>query len=229
MTPGQGPANAHTGPYSPTDAFGFGWKKFVDNIGPILIGMLVLFVAAFVINVVWNLFVGLVLEGATGVGLFASLLFTAVTGLIAFVVQFLIQAAITRAALALTDGRPIELQTLFSTDQLPAVILGSILISIAASIGLLLCIIPGLVVYFFAQFFVHFAIDKRLDAIEAIKASFAFVNANVGQVLVFTLLFIGAYIAGAILCGIGLLVAVPVAIIAQAYTFRRLQGEPVAA
>lgn len=227
--PAGGATNAHTGPYSPTDAFAFGWKKFTENLGPILIGMLVLFVGALVINFVWNLLVGTLLDNATGVGLFASLLFTAVSGLVLFVVQFLIQAAITRAALALTDGRPIELQTLFSTDQLPAVVLGSILISIAASIGLLLCIVPGIIVYFFAQFFVHFAIDKRLDAIAAIKASFAFVNANVGQVLVFSLLFLVAYVVGAILCGVGLLVAVPVAIIAQAYTFRRLQGEPVAA
>jgi uncharacterized membrane protein len=38
-----------------------------------------------------------------------------------------------------------------------------------------------------------------------------------------------AYFVGAILCGIGLLVAVPVVIIAQAYMWRRLQNMPVAA
>jgi uncharacterized membrane protein len=38
-----------------------------------------------------------------------------------------------------------------------------------------------------------------------------------------------AYIVGALLCGIGLLAAIPVIYIAQGYTYRRLQGEQVAA
>jgi uncharacterized membrane protein len=36
-------------------------------------------------------------------------------------------------------------------------------------------------------------------------------------------------LVGACLCGVGLLVAMPVVTIAAAYTFRVLQGQPVAA
>ena len=35
-------------------------------------------------------------------------------------------------------------------------------------------------------------------------------------------------IAGAILCGVGLLVAIPIAVIGTAYTYRRLHGQQVA-
>ena len=81
---------------------------------------------------------------------------------------------------------------------------------------------------FFSQFFVHFALDKQLPAVEAIKASFAFVNQNLGTLIGFYLATIVAAFVGALLCGVGLLVAIPVIIIGQAYTYRVLQGEPVA-
>ena len=68
-----------------------------------------------------------------------------------------------------------------------------------------------------------------MSPIEAITASFNLVKDNLGTVIIFWLLTILATIAGAIVCGVGLIVAIPVVVIATGYMYKRLQGEPVAA
>ena len=103
------------------------------------------------------------------------------------------------------------------------------MVGVGTAIGYFLCIIPGLIVMFFSQFYVWFIVDKQMGAWDAIKASFSLVNQHLGTLILFFLASVVAYLVGAILCGIGLLVAIPVIYIAQGYTYRRLQGESVAA
>jgi uncharacterized membrane protein len=67
-----------------------------------------------------------------------------------------------------------------------------------------------------------------MPAFEAIKASFGLVNKNLGTVVVLFLASILAFFIGAILCGIGLLVTIPVTIIATAYAYRFMTGQTVA-
>ena len=117
---------------------------------------------------------------------------------------------------------------MFGMANVGTVIAASLLIGLGVGIGTLLCFIPGLIVAFFAQFYVWFIVDRQLGAIDAIKASFGFVNRNLGSVFIFYLASLAAYFVGALACGIGLLVAVPVVYIAQGYTYRKLQGGYVA-
>lgn len=142
---------------------------------------------------------------------------------------YLIQAGIVRGALAITYGRKIEINVLFNKDRLGTVILTGIGVGIASGIGYMLCWLPGLIITFFSQFFVFFIIDKRLGAMDSVKASWSFVNKNLGSLIGLYIASIIAIIIGELLCGIGLLIAIPVVIIAQTYAYRTLQGESVAA
>ncbi|TVR18368.1 MAG: hypothetical protein EA387_14685, partial [Nitriliruptor sp.] len=154
-----------------------------------------------------------------GRGLFGGLLYFGLTGLVFFLGSVIIQAAVVRAALALTRGQTIELQTLFKFDNLPQLLIGALIVAVLTSIGSILCYFPGLIVTFFTQFYVHFLIDQNMTGVDAIKASFKFVNQNLGTLVGFFLASLVAYFLGALLCGIGLLVALPVVFIAQAYTY----------
>jgi len=167
--------------------------------------------------------------GGIGVGGFAWLLYTGFTAIVGFLGFVIIQAAVVRAALALTRGETIELQTLFRFDNLPQLLIGALIVALLSSIGTMLCYIPGLIVTFFVQFYVHFLIDQNMTGVDAIKASFSFVNQNLGTLVGFFLASLVAYFLGVLLCGIGLLVALPVVFIAQAYTYQRLRGVAVAA
>jgi uncharacterized membrane protein len=109
------------------------------------------------------------------------------------------------------------------------VIITSLLIGAMTFVGLLLCILPGFAVLFFTSFALYFVIDRGEDAVTALKSSFTMVKNNFGVLLLFFLASLAAAIVGACACGVGLLVAIPVVVLAQAYTYRTLNGDPVTA
>ncbi len=143
-------------------------------------------------------------------------------------VAFVVQAGIVRAGLAIVDGRPLEMSTLLSTDRLGTVIGASLLVGLITAVGSVLFVLPGVIFAFLAQFFLFFVVDRGEGAWDAIMSSIRFTVDNFVDVLL--LYLVGAVVTtiGALLCGIGLVVAFPVVVIAQAYTFRFLQGQPVA-
>ncbi|HQR81156.1 MAG TPA: hypothetical protein PLT68_13155, partial [Actinomycetota bacterium] len=83
-------------------------------------------------------------------------------------------------------------------------------------------------VAFFGSFFVYFILDQDAGAWDSIMKSFAFVKDNIGNLLLLLILSFIAVFVGALLCGLGLFVAIPVTVIAQAYTYKVLRGQPVA-
>jgi uncharacterized membrane protein len=81
---------------------------------------------------------------------------------------------------------------------------------------------------FFALFTLAYAIDRGLPPIDALKASFTTVRANVGATLLSFLVQFLLVLVGAIPCGLGLFVMVPLALLIQIYTYRRLANGPIA-
>src|SRR5262249_10196531 len=114
-------------------------------------------------------------------------------------------------------------------EDLGQIVLAALIVGVAVTVGLFLCVIPGLIIAFFAQYTLFFLIDRHLPAMDAIRASFGFVNESLGTLVGFYLASLLAIAIGFAVCYIGSLVAIPVVIIAAAFTYRRLQGEPVAA
>jgi hypothetical protein len=218
-------------PFQVGDAFNYGWKKFQEYLGPILIAMVLFIVINIAVNLIGSLFIGGIGEitdpDDIGIGMFFSFGYF-VFGLLSALVSLLIQAAVVRGALDITKGERIELSTFLSTENLGQIILASILLAVGATIGFILCIVPGVILLFYSQFTYQFIIDKGLPAWDAIKASFDLVNRNLGTVVVLFLASILAFFIGAILCGVGLLVTIPVTIIATAYAYRMMTGQPVA-
>ncbi len=242
--PGQQPGAAGANPVSVGDAFNWGWTKFQQNIGPILIAAAIMIVGLAIIEaIVFFLIIGSAAATTTTHTTSYGYTYTTTSGgggilvligwLVFMAVYFvglaLVQLAIIRATLEITYGQPFDLKAMFSTDQIGQYILGAIVVGIATGIGSMLCLIPGLIVMFFSMFWGFFLIDKKLGAIEAIKASIELVNKNIGTLVGFFLATYLAYVVGTLLCGIGLLVAIPVVILATGYMYRRLQGETVAA
>jgi uncharacterized membrane protein len=222
------------------DAFGYGWKKFTENVGPILIAMLVFFLIGAVIYGLQYLVQSVtapettVVSGENGfvvrqsgsglLGVLVSFAFS----VIGFLWNYLVQAAVARGGLAVTEGRPIVLGELLSLNKLGRIILAGIILGLLSFVGLLLCILPGLIVIFFGSYFVYFILDQDAGAWDSIKASFTFVKDNLGSLLLLFILSVIAIFVGALLCGIGLLVAYPVVFIAHAYAYKVLRGQPVA-
>ena len=232
-----------SGGYSVGNAFGYGWTKFTQNVGQILLAVIVLVVVLIVIQLV-GFFIGNAVAcepdlhfNSQGnlVGNDCSGIFTLqnavswVFGLISWVISMIIGAGIVRGALDITEGKELDPKTLLSPHKLPEVIIASILIGFATFIGFILCVIPGILVAFFTSYTLYFLMDREeIGAVDAIKASYEFTKNNAGNVILWFLLSVVAWFVGALICGIGLIVAVPVVLIGTAYTYKTLNNEPVA-
>ncbi|MEI2624894.1 MAG: hypothetical protein V9G23_13960 [Giesbergeria sp.] len=131
-------------------------------------------------------------------------------------------------ALGVSAGQKVEFKSFFATDRLGRIVGASFLVAVAVSIGFLLCYIPGIIIAFMTQYFLFFIIDRNLGAVDSIKASWKFVGDNLGPLILIYLVAMLIAFVGALLCGLGLLVAVPVIVLAQAFAYRTLQHQPVA-
>lgn len=240
MPGGPQPAGAPPA-YTVSDAFNYGWKKFQENIGPWILGILILFVGLAIIQFLYNLiFSGLFTASAetridpvTGQvilvnsgGMWLTLIGAVVLAIPMAILGMIVQAQIVRAGLGTTEGK-IELGKFFETRLLGPVIVASIIAGLLTLVGVIACYVGAIIVAFFVQFFAYFVLDQDAKPWESIKSSFSFVNQHIANIIVLFLASLVAVVIGALLCGVGLLVAYPVVAIAHAYTYKVLTGQPV--
>ncbi len=218
-----GPENYRVG-----TAFTYAFDKFKSNWGPLVLITVILLVASGIVQGIGRPIENAILSATDSAGLFSlvmtvSLLFSALT----FVAQLVVQSAIIKGSLELTRGGRLEVGSAFSGIDWGQVIIAALIIGAATFVGLVLCILPGLVVIFLTSYTLYFVVDHKLPAVDAIRASVSLVTRNLGPLILFFLASVLAYIVGTCACLVGLLVAIPVVVIAQAYTFRTLNGDPV--
>ncbi|WP_341923990.1 hypothetical protein [Nocardioides psychrotolerans] len=223
-------------------ALSWSWAKFQANVGQIIIAALALFVA---IAVMVGISIGLqslLLSSATasydpntgaysyddGSGFFAVLIVGALSAALILIVAQVVGAGLIRASLDVTEGKPFLTSTVFKFDKIGPVLITSLIIAGLTFVGTILCYLPGLVVAFFTSYSLHFVLDKGLAPMDAIKASVNLVKDNLGSAIIWYI--VGGLVAGAgaIACGVGLLVTLPLFLLGSAYTYKHLTGQPVA-
>ncbi|SEK59142.1 hypothetical protein [Rhodococcus maanshanensis] len=203
------------------DALGYAWNKFKSNAG-IWVGIVLI---AAVIQVALSLIFG------TGNSTDFSDAFSpwSILGtIVTTVVGYLIQAAMIRGALHEVDGNKPAIGSFFQFNNVGAIILASVIVGVLSAIGFVLLIIPGLIIVFLTWWTLQFVIDQNQDAITAIKSSFSSISQNVGPLLLLALALVGINIVGALLCGLGLLVTIPLTVIASTYAYRVVVRGPIA-
>jgi uncharacterized membrane protein len=158
----------------------------------------------------------------------ASLAVLVVGGIVLLVVGAAMQSAYLAGVLDIANGQSVTIGSFFKPRYLGAVILATVIVAILTSIGYALCVIPGLAVSIFTLFTIIAVLDRNMSPIDAIKHSVEITRANFGQVLLAWLLTAVIAIVGSLLCGIGLLVALPFAALFLVYTYRKLTGGQLA-
>jgi uncharacterized membrane protein len=166
-------------------------------------------------------------SASTSLGV-ASIAVLVLGGIVLLVAVAAIQSAYLSGVLDIANGQPVSIGSFFKPRMLSSVIIATVLIGVASVIGSF-CFILGIVISIFTLFATVAIIDRNLSPIDGIKASIDIAKANFVQVLLTWLLAGVIVIVGAIACGIGLLVALPVAALFVVYAYRRLTGGQVAA
>ena len=122
-------------------------------------------------------------------------------------------------------GRRAELSDLFTGfNFFVPTLVASLLIGLFTFAGTLLCIIPGLVVAAMYKFTYLFIIDKRMDFWPAMQASHEIVKQDYFGFTMFLLAAAGVNILGALCCGVGLLVTIPMTFAAITVAYREIVG-----
>jgi uncharacterized membrane protein len=238
--PGYGGAPA---PFNVGEAFSWAWNKFSKNPGPLIIATLVF---GLILGVLYGIIYGIAMalapdtvssydsydtgfsySASAGFGA-ASLAVLIIGGLVLLVVAGAVQSAYIGGLLDIANGQPVTVGSFFKPRNVGSVVIAAVIVGILTAIGQALCVIPGLIVGIFTIFTTVAIVDRNLKPIDGIKTSFELAKANFVPTLLTWLLVAVILAVGAILCGVGLLVAAPVALLFLVYSWRKLSGGQVA-
>ncbi|MGC4936193.1 hypothetical protein ACLQ3C_21220 [Gordonia sp. DT30] len=222
------------------EALSWAWAQFKANPGPMIVPGLIMFLLGGVIVAF-----GFVISAAStttktvsneyysyetttssiGAG---SVILGIVLYLLIFLVIMYLSASMITGALRVADGQPVTVATFLKPDRLGPVVGTAIVVGLITAVGLVLCIIPGLIAIFLLQFSIFFVIDRRLSLGAAMSASSQLARSSVSNsLLTLVVAYVLSYI-GTILCYIGLIVTWPLGQLFYAHCYRRLTGGYVA-
>ena len=228
--------------FSVGDAFSWAWNKFSKNAAALIIPTLVYVLVVLVLQgISQGLSFALSPEAVTNYesgdtgfayswssSFGAGSVFVSIIGwIVGLVVAAVIQSAYIGGLLDIADGRQVTIGDFFKPRNVGNVIIAGLIVGVLTTIGYLLCIVPGLIVSFLLMFTIVALLDRNLPPVDAVKASFEITKNNVGDAILAWLVMAAILLAGLLACGVGIIVAAPVAGLFMVYTYRRLSGGQV--
>jgi hypothetical protein len=204
-----------TATFSSTEAFSFGWNKFKENpwfyLGVTLItGVITGAVNSYTPDGEFSAAAGLLM-------------------LLSFVISSIVGIGTARIAIKAARGEQPELNDLtYALNDgklLLQYIVLSLVMGLIIGLGLIALIIPG--IYFIVTYSLatYYLVDHKSDFSTALKKSAEATAGNKWNLIGFGLLMVIINIAGAILLLVGLLVTMPVTLIAGGYVYNTLAGK----
>jgi len=200
--------------FSARNALQFGWRALKRDPVLAIVGM---FIVPVCIQMVFEVFNGLVPEDMWPV--------TGALAAVAFVLELAVTLGIAGICLKICDGRPAGFNDLHAhIPQTPTYLISSILFGLLCLGGFIFFIIPGILLSLWLQFYGFVIVDEKVGPVIALKKSYAVARGRLGRIFTFSCLLAFYNFLGLLLCGMGLLITVPVSFIAWAYLYRSLQG-----
>jgi uncharacterized membrane protein len=209
-------------PWTAGEAISAAWAGFKVHGGVLILSYLLsTFVTGFLgqIPVIAGLVAGATAASGPRVGLQAAGM------MIGQISSAFFQGGLVRIWLAVARGQTPAFQTLFSgADRFLPVLVLNLLMLLTLSLGFVLLIVPGVILYlglFASQFYV---IDAGMSPIDAMKASWASTRGQKGEIFLLTLGGFGLAVLGILMCCFGMLVTVPIYVLSTAIVFTRISG-----
>jgi uncharacterized membrane protein len=149
------------------------------------------------------------------------------TQLVSVPVQAYVFAGINQFALRVCRAEKPELNAVFSGGPFFLPMLGAqLLYSLGAGLGMVMCLVPGIILACGWLFYQQFVVDKRLGPVEALSASWRVTTGQRVNMFLYLLLSFGVGVAGLFaLCFGALLISAPVLVIANVYLYLKMTGQ----
>lgn len=212
------------------DLFKQQWQVYVVQ------SLISLVISSIIISIMYVVFFGAMMasvmasERNSGAAMGGMLLVYAMAFAMGAVIQVLMMvlyAGMERTAAKQLRGEPIAVGDMFSAfDVAGNLILAGILMSIASMIGALACYIGAFVVMGALVFVLPLVVQGRLSAVEAMQRSWETTRPHLLMYILWAFLVSLIASLGVYVCGVGLLVTMPIAMIAQMVAYRDVVGLP---
>jgi len=200
--------------FSIGESIRFGWETFKKR--PLLI------IGAFVIAMVISGVSSALLDpGEDAPFTFTTLLMGIASGVIGLFVEI---GLVTFSLRAHDNVGSAKVADLWNPKPFLNYILSQALVALGVLVGLILLIVPGVMLAVGWMFTSYLIIDKDRGPLEAIKESWKMTKGHKGQLFLFVLTIIGLNILGLLALVVGLLVTVPVSMLAVVHVYRKLSG-----
>ena len=205
--------------FSIKEAFAFAWNTFKKE--PWLYGGVALcsLIVSLIVNTITRDMDGLI-------GFIVS-----VAGVL---IQWWLYLGFARMALSAYRGQPVSFKMLYGEkwEVLYRYTLAMILTGIIVVVGLVLLIVPGIIASLMLSMVIFTVLEKGMKPVDSLKESRRLTDGHKWSLFVFMLVAIVINLIGAIPFGLGLLVTIPLTLLALVFVYKnldqRVQMEPVA-
>lgn len=207
------------------DVIGEAWKLVQPALGQWVLAVLIVGAISFGVNLVMGLLQAPFApkNGQSPGGAFYMIQFVA--QVVGFVVQTTAAAALFKMAISHIRTGQANLNEMFSvTNILGSILLGALLSSLITGVGILLCIIPGIIAALGLSMTQPLIVDQGLAPVDALKRSWEVMKPHLGSLFVLGLVLGLLNMAGVIACCVGLFVTYPISIVAMALVYRDMFG-----
>lgn len=150
-----------------------------------------------------------------------------ILSLLLSIVSLILGVGSINLVLRLLDGGKGDIKDLYSYTDLPMKVfknfVSSIFVGIAVVLGLILLVVPGIYLAVRLQFSTYYIVDKNAGIMDALKMSWELTKNGKLNLFLFDILLILLNFAGALLLGVGLLLTLPISLIAMTLLYRKVQ------
>ncbi|RYX83222.1 hypothetical protein EON83_16070 [bacterium] len=207
------------------DVIGEAWNLVKPSLGQWVVAILIVGVIAFVCSLVLNL---VMMPFAPrqgqqpGPAFFAVALLTRIP---LFIIIIALSGGLIKMGISQVKTGVASLSDLTSvTTVIGPLLVASILVGLITNIGMLLCIVPGVIAGLGLCMTQPLIIDQGMSAIDAMKRSWDTCKPHLGSIFVLFIVIWLVNLVGAIPCGLGLLITYPISIVAISLVYRDLFG-----
>ncbi len=230
--PGAAPARPPARPPS-AGTLRAGWRVVAAAPDRILIATLAFSLPAIVVHVVLQHLISTRVAGTSpcvrdylGTVVYAECLPTDARGqlgvlaglFVVFLLAHLVVAGIYGALLDVLDDVPVRGP--YAGWRLRSVLPAALMLATAMTLAAVFLVLPAIVLMFLTRYALLFVVDRDLNPFEAVVASVRLVAHRFASELGFAVRSVLLMLLGAIACGLGLYLAVPVVLAAQAIRYR---------
>jgi uncharacterized membrane protein len=202
--------------FSIADAITYSWNAAFRNFASVMLVSVVVFAGNALVFLISTV------NGNAGLNLAFQLL--------GVLVDLLLILGLVRAALDVVQGRTPTLAEVFRPEGYGPYLVASILFLVGVWLGIILLVVPGVIFGIVFQFYGYVVAEHPdVSATVALQRSAQITRGVRIRLFGLSVVLLLVNLAGAMLCGVGLVVTYAVTAIALAYVYRLLTGQPVAA